>query len=57
MDEKVSSDIFAGCTEFFIQKNFILGFKGVPDFNVLKELRDLVDSIEETNKEFPINFG
>lgn len=42
--------------EFFILPNVALLFKKVPSTQTLNELRELIDVLEETNKEFPIAY-
>ena len=42
--------------EFFILPNVALLFKKVPSARTLQELRELIDILEETNKEFPIAY-
>jgi hypothetical protein len=42
--------------EFFILPNVAILFKKVPSAQTLQDLRELLDVLEETNKEFPIAY-
>jgi len=50
----IRPELLADYEEFFILPNVALLFKKVPSAKTLQELRELIDVLEETNKEFPI---
>jgi hypothetical protein len=50
----IRQELLADYEEFFILPNVALLFKKVPSSKTLQELRELIDVLEETNKEFPI---
>ncbi len=43
--------------EMWIIKDAVLAFKNFPTKEQLDEIRRIVDSIEETNRQFPIAHG
>jgi hypothetical protein len=53
---KIAPQVLSDYEEFFILPNVALLFKKVPSAQTLQELRDLIDVLEETNKEFPIAY-
>jgi hypothetical protein len=50
----IAKEILADYEEFFILPNVAILFKKVPSAQTLQDLRDLINVLEETNKEFPI---
>ena len=50
----VAKELLADYEEFFILPNVAILFKKVPSTQTLNELRELIDVLEQTNKEFPI---
>jgi hypothetical protein len=52
----IAPQLLSEYEEFFILPNVALLFKRVPSAQTLQELRDLIDVLEETNKEFPIAY-
>jgi hypothetical protein len=52
----IAPQLLSDYEEFFILPNVALLFKRVPSAQTLQELRDLIDVLEETNKEFPIAY-
>lgn len=43
--------------EMFFNQEYILAFKRVPDQKTLNEIKQLIEGIEQTNKEFPVAYG
>jgi hypothetical protein len=52
----IAPQVLSDYEEFFILPNVALLFKKVPSAQTLQELRELIDVLEETNKEFPIAY-
>jgi hypothetical protein len=52
----IAPQLLSDYEEFFILPNVALLFKKVPSAQTLQELRELIDVLEETNKEFPIAY-
>ena len=52
----IAKEILADYEEFFILPNVAILFKKVPSTQTLNELRELIDVLEQTNKEFPIAY-
>ena len=52
----IAKELLAEYEEFFILPNVALLFKKVPSTQTLNELRELIDVLEQTNKEFPIAY-